>query len=77
MISWSVQPRPLGLALLRLGEQLRVLDRPAREVGEQLRPRQLLAVERLRAHELQRADLLAADPQRQHDRPRGAARAGW
>ena len=70
------QPRALGLALLRLGEQLRVLDRAAGEVGQQLRPRKLLAVERFRSHELQRADLLAADPQRQHDRSRKSARAG-
>jgi hypothetical protein len=42
---------PLGLAYLCLGEQPRALDRPRGEVGEQRRPRELLTVERARAHE--------------------------
>ena len=55
----------LGLANLRLGQQTRVLDRPRGEVGQKHGPRLLLAIERPRADELERTDLLAPDPQRE------------
>ena len=70
------EPRALGLAHLGLGEQARVLDRAAGEVGEHAWPaRASLAVERPRAHQLQRADLLAPDDQRQLHGPRCPARS--
>jgi hypothetical protein len=65
------EARPLGLAHGRLREQARVLDRTAGEVGQQRRAGQLLAVERPRARELEGAELLAPDPQRQDDRASG------
>jgi hypothetical protein len=70
------EPRALRFAHLRLVEQARVFDGAAGEVGEQGRAGELLAVEWMRPHELQRADRLPADAQGKHDRLVHAALAG-
>ena len=58
------QPLPLGLALARLREQARVLDRAGGEVGEDGRAHVVPAVERLRARQLEVAEPLAVDRER-------------
>ncbi len=60
MIRLLRQPGPLGLPLVCLSEQPRVLERARREVGEHGRAHVIPAVKRLRALELERPDPLAA-----------------
>ena len=65
------EPCALRFAHPRLGQEARILDRPRGEIREQRRARLLLAVERSRADELERADLLAPDPQGEDGAVRG------
>ena len=58
------QPLALGLAVARLFEQARVLDRARREVGKHGRPHVVPAVERLASSQLEIAQTLAVDGER-------------